>query len=420
MLKASALYIVIIIALVTGLLCSSLIVSAYYYKLQYQKKFRYDKLQNNLASGINILLSTKTEDYSSEQNLDLFGNGDDSVNLHRIAWGVYDIGISKAYIQHDTLYKVFSIANTIDSSKWAALYLIDEDRPLSVSGHTLIKGNAFIPKAGIKEAYVDGRAYQGDKRLVIGKTNNSDRTLPNLQAQYLTRLQQLKQQSPKADSLIRNRDSLVVSFLSPTKYINFKKKARTISDIKLSGNIILLSDTIITISSSATLDNVIIFAKAIKVEGGFKGKAQLFATDSIGIGSNCTFQYPSCIGVMRFQNDKKVQGKINIGDNTQITGALFTYEQQQSTLQTLIDMGNNTKVYGQVYAQGLIRFNKNGAVYGAVAANRFLYKTTYTTYENYLIDVTLDQSQLSRYYQSSSLFPVSANKQQVLQWLESN
>src|SRR5579863_1519665 len=126
MLKDSALYIVIIIALVISLLCSSLIVAAYFYKIQYQKKIRYDQLENNLGSGINILTASTDTSYATGKTFSLFNNESDSVSLKRVFWGVYDIGVSKAFSQSDTLYKAFSTANSIVSSKWVALYLIDE------------------------------------------------------------------------------------------------------------------------------------------------------------------------------------------------------------------------------------------------------------------------------------------------------
>ncbi|HEY2583462.1 MAG TPA: hypothetical protein VGI43_16740, partial [Mucilaginibacter sp.] len=111
MIKASALYIVIIIALVIGVICSSLIVAAYFYKTQYQKKFRYDQLENNLNSGINILLAGNDSAYSAGKTVSLFNNDADSVLIKQISLGVYDIGIAEAFIQKDTLFKSFSIAN---------------------------------------------------------------------------------------------------------------------------------------------------------------------------------------------------------------------------------------------------------------------------------------------------------------------
>ena len=418
MVKASALYIVIVIALVIGVLCSSLIITAYYYKIQYQRKFRYDRLQTNLNSGIHILLGAETSTYAKEQVVDLYQNQEDSVTLKTVPWGLYTIGLCRSFVQKDTLYKAFSIGNAIDSAKWAALYLIDEDRPLSVSGNTMIRGNAFIPKAGVKEAYVDGKAYLGDKRLVIGPKHNSEKILPALRVEKLAYLNQLK--TAFTDTLLPGADSINISYFSPTRIVHFKKKVMRLTHVKLSGNLVLYSDTSVTIDGTCTLQNIIVYAKSIHVNENFRGTCQLFATDSITVDKNGKMDYPSCLGILRYRNDKHTQGKISIGENCTITGAVFTYEKEKSTLQTLIDMGRNAKVYGQVYAQGLVRFNTGGEVKGSLFTNRFLYQSTYTTYENYLINTSLDAKGLSPYYLTSALFPVSGKKQKVLQWLGSN
>lgn len=420
MLRSSALYLVIIIALVIGILCSSLIVVAYFYKQQYQQEFRSDQLEANLNSAVNILLGSDDNSFKEEKSVSLFGADNDSVSLKKIPWGIYDIGLSKAYIQHDTIYKAFSIASTLDSTKWAALYLIDEDRPLSVSGNTLIRGQVFIPKAGVKEAYVDGQAYKGDKRIVIGTQHNSEKLLPALQKSRLDLLQALSTPSKANDTILPRADSLKISFFKSGKVVNFKRKVTTIANIKLSGNVILLSDTTIIIENTAKLENVLVFARAILVKEGFTGTCQLFATDSIGVGKSCTFSYPSCLGVIRNRNDKSTQGRIRIGEGTLITGTLFTYEKEKSQLQTLIDIANNVKIYGQVYDMGLLQFNKSAEIDGSVFTNRFLYKSTYTTYENYLINIKLDANRLSPYYLTSPLFPVNGKRQKVLQWLEAN
>jgi hypothetical protein len=420
MLKASALYMVIIISLVIAVLCSSLIISAYYYKLQYQKKFRYDRLQDNLISGVNILLGSDSLTYKDAKTFNLYDGDEDSVLLKKMTWGIYDIGLCQSFIQKDTLSKALMIASQIDSSKWAALYLIDEDRPLSVSGKTMIRGDAFIPKAGVKEAYVDGKSYQGDKQLVIGKKHDSEKALAVLQAGRLAQIQGLRTYNKNADSSFHHQDSISRSFFTPTLVVNFRKGVQTLSNIKLSGNIIILSDTILMIEKTAILNNVLVFAKSIQVEAGFQGKCQLFANDSIGVEKDCHFNYPSVLGVLRFKMDKGTQGRISLGENTVVNGAVFTYEKEKSQLQTLIDIGKNVTIAGQVYALGLVRFKDGGTINGSVFTNRFLYQSTYTTYENYLINTKLDTKGLSPYYLTSSLFPVSGKKQKILQWLGSN
>jgi hypothetical protein len=416
MLKSSALYIVIIIALVMAVICSSLIAAAYFYRLQYQKTFRYNQLKDNLESGTNILLES-TKDLSTFKKISLFGIENDTVLLKREPWGIYSLGVVEAFIHQDTLVKAFSIGSQIDSTQWSSLYIIDEDRNISVSGKTSIKGTVYIPKAGIKEAYVNNQAYQGDKRLVAGNKNTSKRTLPELDNKLLLQLeQQYKATAYSNDSIIIKQDSVKQSFLKRTLTFDFGKQEYTISNL-LEGNITLRSDTLITIESSASLKNVLIFAKAIKVKNGFKGNCQLFATDSIEIENNCLFTYPSVLAVLNFAAKAQGQRKLTLGEHTSFNGTITTYEKTKNDLLPVINLGKAVNVTGQVYSQGLLNYQDGTVINGSVHASRFLYQTAYTRYENYLINIKLDGPALSPYYLPGQLIPVVSKFKKVLQWL---
>jgi len=421
MIKASALYIVIIIALVIGLLCSSLIVAAYLYRIQYQKKFRQDQLENNISSGINILLNSTDTSFTREKTFSLFSNDMDSVFIQKIPWGVYDIGTIKAFAQRDTLFKSFSFANTIDSTKWAALYLIDEDRPFSLSGKTTIRGDAYIPKAGVQAAYIDNKAYEGDKRFIIGTKHNSERKLPSLDEKRLKQFEQYFTQANTGDSTLSKKDSLQNSFLRPTHVFNFKKTAKTIENIYISGNVTLFSDTTLTIDSTAVFKNIQVYARAIIVKSGFHGSCQLFATDSIRVEQNCELSYPSCLGVLRFKSPVvNFQAKVSMGKNVSFSGLIFTYDKMDSQLKPLIIADKNVKITGQVYSHGIVQLNDKSEIDGSVFTSRFWYKNSFTLFENYLINATINSKALSPYYLSSGLLPVSGKKKKVLQWLEAN
>lgn len=421
MLKASALYIVIIIALVIAVLCSALIVSAYFYNVQYKRNLRYSRLENNLSSGISMILAAGDGSLSGGKKVSLFNNDEDSVALKSISWGIYDVGFAEAFIQKDTLYKTFSFASGIDSSKWGALYLIDEDRPFSLSGKTTIRGDAFIPKAGVQQAYVDNKAYQGDPRLIIGKRNTSSKTLPPLNQDRLALLGKYSGKGLKGENVLPKFDSVVVSFLLPTRIFSFKKTAQDIGNISLSGNIILISDTVITIENTAFLNNILVFARAIVVKNGFRGNCQLFATDSISIESNCRFNYPSCLGVIR-EGTASISSpeKITVNENTAFSGIIFTYEKTEKPIKPLISFGKNVKISGQVYSQGILQLKDGTEVDGSVFTGRFLYQNSFTRYENYLINTTLDEKALSPYYLTSGLLPAAGKKKKMLQWLEGN
>ncbi|NVM62219.1 hypothetical protein FHW88_000495 [Mucilaginibacter sp. SG538B] len=422
MLKASALYMVIVITLMIGVICSALIVAAYLYKSQYQAKFRIDQLRNNLNSGITILIGSKDSIYKDGHTFGLFNDDADSVTLKKTDWGIFDVCAASAFIKRDTLYKVFSLANQIDSAKWGVLYLIDEDRPVSVSGNTVIRGNAFIPKSGIRTAYVDNQAYTGDQHIVNGKTFDSERKLPPLSMARLGQLQKQLSVSPAMNNLPVGVDSIARSFLEPTVSYSFGKTAKTISHVNLKGNIILYSDTTLVIDSTARLNNVLVFARGIVVKSGFRGNCQLFATDSISVERDCKFSYPSCLGVLRFTTGNTVglPAKLTIGDRTDCEGLIFSYQKDDKQLPPVISLGNKARVLGQIYSMGILNLRAGTTINGSVFTKRFLYQSEFTRYENYLINVSLDSRALSPYYLSSDLTPVAGRPKKILQWLEAN
>lgn len=419
--RASALYLVIVIALVIGILCSALIVIAYYYHAEYLKTERYTRLNANLHSAVNILLAGQDTGYT-EKKLSLFEGEQDSISVKRMFWGLYDINAAKAFVNSDTLYKSFSTAHMLDSAKWCVLYLEDNGRPIGLSGKTALKGDVFIPSAGINQAYVNNQAYSGDKRLFSGKRHNSEKHLPSLNSDRLRHFQTLIGLDSALSTAQLDKDSINRSFLRETMVINFKHQPVTLKAIRLSGNIILFSDTTLTIDSTASLQRVMVFAKAIIVQPGFKGNCQLFANDSVSVGKRCRFSYPSCLGVLRFGKGQLVQSqaRVNIQDYAALEGTIFTYQEQTSEPQPIISIGKNVQISGQIYAQGTLQLFDNAEVDGSTFAEKFLYQTSFTRYENYLVNVTLDENALSPYYLTSALLPVAGPHKKVLEWIEGN
>ena len=419
MLKASALYMVIVIALVIGVICSSLIAVAYFYRQQYQQAIRYDTLQNNVSSGVNILIVDKSNEYTDGRKISLFGGDADSVYLKTTPWGLYDIGVSQAFIGSDTITKPFSMAYAVDSAKWAALYMPDEDRPVSVSGKTTVRGNAFVPKSGVRQAYIEGNAYQGDKRLIIGKTFNSQKSLPAVNAARLAQLEKQFDDIVSDDPRQMVPDSLSRSFVLKPTVISLGKKITTIGHVVLKGNIILKSDTTITIGEDAKLEHILVFAPYILVKKGFKGTCQLFATDSVKQEGGSVLNYPSAIGVVRYRPSNIGQpASINISDGAVFSGCVFAYDKNAvRDKQPIIRVGKKSEISGQLYAPGLVEINDGAKVNGSVFTTRFLYRSGFTVFENYIINTTIDATALSRYYLSSDLLPVISPKRKVLQWL---
>ncbi len=410
MLKAGALYFSIIVAFIIAMICASLIMLAAHYRGSYMKEMRMDRLSRNMDSGIAYVLA---ENESTDHNitaLDLFNDQTDSVLLEKKHWGIFSLATVKSFVLSDTLRRSFmmGLETTNDA---LAVYLSDEDRPLSVSGDTRITGNVEVPKAGMRKSYVESRPYSGDQ-LVYGKISDSKRTLGGLEKKWIKEIEDKLDFDPSQLPVLKTEEERV-SFFAAAKEFNVSGLSKL--DHNLSGQVVLYSDTVVKISADAKLDNTVIYAKAIVVADGFKGNCQLFARDSIIVGNNAVLSYPSVVGLV--SKEKMVdQSKIVLGDNVVFDGIIFSYEPKRSALQTLVALGENTIVKGEVYVTGLLKLAKKVKVEGKVSCNRFIMKTPTTLYENFLVDVTLNRKARNRVYLSSAIFTGTTGNNKILRW----
>jgi hypothetical protein len=410
MLKAGALYFSIIVAFIIAMICASLIMLAAHYRGSYLKEIRMARLSRNMDSGIAYVLAQNANAKENNIALDLFGDQTDSVLIEAKHWGIFTLATVKSFVLTDTLKRSFLIGQETTNDA-VALYLSDEDRPLSVSGDTRITGNVEVPKAGLRKSYVDSRPYSGDQ-LVYGKITDSKRTLGGLEDMWIQEIEtELDFDPTKLPSL--NGSNEQVSFFAKAKRFNVSNLSQV--NTQLSGQVILYSDTTVKISAAAKLDNTIIYARSILVADGFKGNCQLFARDSIVIGNDVNLGYPSVLGLV--SKEKMVdQAKITLGKNNRFEGIIFSYEPKRSALQTQIALGEQSTVQGEVYATGLIKLGKQVKVAGKVSCNRFIMQTPATLYENFLIDVILNRKARSRVYLSSAIFTGAAETQKILRW----
>jgi hypothetical protein len=415
MIKASALYIVIVVALVIGVICAALVVTGYFYRLQYQQKFRYDMLNDNLHSGINIMLAGKDSTYG-DQTLNLFGRDNDSIRTKRMFWGAYDIGVVTAFIQKDSISSAFSIGRQIDTANRKAIYLADNDAPLSVSGKAGIFGNAQLPAAGVQIALTES-AYDSKQKPVSGKISISKPQLPPLDAAITTKLQQLLTTAAEVTSLFKE-DSLINSFHKETINIHLGSKPVTLRNKYLSGNVIIYSDTTVTIDSTTRLNNVMIVAHSVVVKNHFRGNCQLFASDSVIVGKACVFNYPSSIGVLRSKAEPGIEPEVKLGDSTVFSGLIFTVNKLKGLQLPKIVLENQAKIFGDIYSQSEVMTKGSVDIIGSVYTLTIAHLSNFRYSRNYLIDARINCTRLSRYYLTSGLLPSVSGQKKILKWLE--
>lgn len=406
-LPAGILSLSLVISVVIAAIGSSMVIVHWYFGLKTVDYRVENRLTQNLHSGWTLLLSQFTDrTYTHEDLFDLYGDMQDSVGLSKKHWGIYDIGIVRAFHGKNVKQSLAIIGNTCDSVGNLALYLSDEQRPLSLVGNTSIHGKAMIPKSGVKSAYIDRKGYQKDI-LINGKMSYSRHGMPAVNRDKIAYVASLLANTdPATNSLGYDYHQ---SFKEPTLVIGSSrslllKKCYT-------GNIKIQSGKQIIVAAKANLKDVLLIAPKIIIQAGFKGSLQAIASDTIIIESKVKLTYPSALvlfnesaGGIQLQAESKVFGTIWIGG----------LEGKSSNRQ--LQIAKNASFEGMAYVDGYCQLE--GSIYGHLSSRKFVLHTATTLYENHLLDATIDHAQLSPHYLGVADLWGTSDKSNIIQWLQ--
>lgn len=415
MVKAAALHLALVIALIISILLGSLIYLHGFYRSQGQKIERWHSLSRELEAGISLSLSN---DFPYTEGDSLFVSElspTDSLQISKQHWGFFDAVVVRCWRGTDTLAQSFLAGLRPQDS--TVLYIVDEDRPLSVSGKTIIEGVAILPKSGIRPAFVDGEYYKGIEEMVDGEIKESSRSLPAHQQERIQQLQAWQQRAKEQqypelpyDAVLRH------SFFAPTQHYHIRQ-ATTLTQDSLQGNIVIIADSALTISAHTKWKDALVIAPYIKLEDNFQGSGQFFALDSLHVGKNVQLQYPSTVAVLAADTAKSISS-LYIGDNSELYGLALLYRGDVNDQKDMLSLGKNVHIRGNLISFGLLKYNGSLRVDGSVHAYRFITQRPSSLYENYLIDLDLQRSALHPYFIRPHFWTPTAKPQQaIVQWL---
>jgi len=403
--KASALFYALTVALLMSIFMSAVIFLADINGFHFSNLELREQLLLNAHSGINILRASNDNPTSE---LDLFGDANDYVKLTKKQWGLFEVGVSKAYVGDYQLTRSAQFGYT-PLDRTIAIYLADNNKPLSLSGHTFVKGTVYLPKAGVSRAYIEGQSFIG-KQLIEGNIQQSNKILPEINkslVQYnLNRLDGIQNNIPIEEW----PDTLTRSFSGESAILYSDEPI--IIDQKYKGNIIIGSDSKVTVSNQAQLEDVLIYAPEIEIQDRFNGNLQLFASRSIQIGQQCHLSYPSAVCLLANTSPAPF---IRISQRAIIDGIVLVYQVNKNKEDPLLSIEQDALLKGQVYVDGALELK--GSVYGNVICSKFLLRTPSSIYENHLLNATIDYSKLSPHYVGSGLL-ASQSEKKIVKWLD--
>ncbi|MBI2281700.1 MAG: hypothetical protein HYU68_13575 [Bacteroidetes bacterium] len=420
MIKAGALLYAMFLVIVSSIISSSFILINYHNNTFVLGALKQEQLFRDVNSGINYGLSFNEEiPYNQKVEVNLFDDEQHHVTLYKKNWGAFYLLTSTAEWRDKTVSKTAFVGANIDDEKKIAVYLADQNKPLSLTGNTKISGNCYLPKAGVKRAYIEGHGFLGQK-LIDGETRYSEVNLPSINKKlFEDNYANFSLENSTLDSivdfaLLLDNDTIINSFLNKTLVL-YSPNSIVLENKYVVGNIKILSNKNITVKSSSKIDNIILYSKGIILEENTVANVQLYATDSISIEDNCKLSYPSVISVLG-KGESKVQRKIVIGKQVKIKGVVFLVD--ENTIQTNLSkvaIGEKSEIMGYIYSSELLELN--GDVIGGVYCKNFMLKTPSSIYHNHLMDVKIDRENLPKDFVGVALIKDIINHQ-TIRWVD--
>jgi len=408
----------LLIALLIGLMSMLLVLQAYYAKNTQLRIFIEEKLDNNLNSGIAISLSDTSFSSTEESRyFDLYNKNQDSISIKKFYWGTYQVSVCKAWSSGKEKSKEWMAGSCLPSFLKCCIYLIDHDMPLSIVGNTKLLGDACLPKAGIRIAYIDQQGYQGDT-LVYGNISQSQSVPPALKSGLLEYLDNLLVSSGHiTDSELKMNgmpDTLVRKFGESLVYYH-ETGIITLSNIYWNGHIIVRSDSLIEIENSANLQNIICVAPEVRIKTGFKGKIQVLASDKIWVEDSCDFQYPSALILSKKEKSVEAyQSVVHMGKHSEMEGGIYTFCGKDDIYKTSVEIMDSCRIIGLVFVNGYLSLKTDIA--GTVLTDFLVFRNSSSIFENHLVGRKIDRTALSSNFTGPTIFQ-ERSKNRVIQWL---
>lgn len=353
---------------------------------------------NQLESGINYKMNNENASILELNNLP-----GGTVKLTEKPWGAYSIMTAsiKGFSDHFTVSALVGQQAFSDTSKRKAIYIVDDNDHVYISGNCNMKGEVYISDIGFEKTYMGGTGYRGNalSQITQKKSNNK---LP------LTNSWDIESTIGNSKTILYEEilDSLSISAsFKPTECLHiYSEDPIIINSQNLSGNIVIQSEQQITLDRNCVIQDAILIAPYIHISSCHNSNFQCFAKDSIIIEDGCTLHFPSSLIVQDGSNPQKIK----IGEACNIHGDIIA----KGKLSNLI-IGESATVFGRTYAKN--KTELIGDIYGSCYTYELTRKINGTTYTNSLYNNTINPYLLSNMYAGCLLF--QNHQKKLIKWL---
>lgn len=388
--QGGALYIAILISIIIGILLTFFILISKFNQRTVTIFLQSSQLQQNLNSGFEIAKSNYFTDELNNKWLKNYTN-DDSIRVKKNQWGAYLLITVDTKNRHQKISKCGLYGTFLPSD--TALMISDNGRQVGVSGNVIFKANCYLPKAGIRPAYIEGQSYNGSGGntqfiktspvIIPGTNENFRKSIENQRNISQTQQDSIAENITQATDQSFTKKTLVYTIGSTTlKNISFK------NNIKLIGKNII-------IEANCHLENILIVCDKINFKEGFKGSVHVIARDTIIMEKKCEFTFPSSF-VLSDQNSNTPSLKlIQLNEDCQFYGGIIALGNlaNPNAGKVFVKLHSKSEINGLIYSSDYAHIE--GKINGTIICNNLLLKTPSAVYENHLLGCEIDPKKYS-------------------------
>ena len=331
--------------------------------------------------------STLAERNGTDGNIQLFDNLPDSrVRITAWPWGLYEAVRVESADPRTVAVRLFGTENPFpqECNFWYAT----EAPSLTLAGRTVLHGQLRLPRHGVQYGQIRSVFFNGE-RIEGQRASYAGKELPALRPGVRQATDNLLHLLESPTTRETAPDSQEAGF--GTVFPRLLNAADLAQGTHLAGMIVLVGDEVV-IDSTCRLQNILVVGRTVHIGDGFRGTAQLFATDTVLIGRQVTLGYPSGVFIARENPGRYAE----IGPKSRVEGyVIVDGDGRPEVRRTNYRQERTAVVRGLLWADGAAQVQ--GIVSGCLVANQLAYYTPEGYYDDMLYDMTLLENPAAAY-----------------------
>ncbi len=292
------------------------------------------------------------------------------MKITRRPWGLYEaVNVASA---DGRIHSTRLMAAARPGTDCGTFWYRDNNGSLTVSGRTNLHGEVYLPYNGLIYGQMQSVFFNGEKLNPADiRRSKAEIPAPSSEAADIVRgLFELQGEELKVDSLH-------IGFYATPPFVG-SLGSGTLSGCSFSGNMIIRGDKL-HFDASCRLTDIIVVARSVSVGDGFRGRMQVFASDTVVVGKKVEMQFPSGVYCGRYAE---------LGDDSILEGYLIVdCPDKPDVKKPNMRKSRTSRLRGLLYVNGIAMLQ--GIVTGAVVISESVYYSSQGYYRHMLYDASV-------------------------------